>query len=74
MTDRRLLRRYLALVRHAQDLLEASYGGPASPAPAEAVTVIEELVAALEPARLGRTAEQTPRPSEIRLELAGWIH
>jgi hypothetical protein len=73
MTDRRLLRRYLALVHHAEDLLEQSLGDATCPAPAEAVAVIEELVITLEPT-VGRMPAHSPQPQDIRLTLAGWTH
>ena len=40
MDDRRKLRRYLALVHHAEDTLELSLQGPEGPAPAEAVAAL----------------------------------
>ncbi len=73
MNDRRVLRRYLALVHHAEELLETSLEGPASPAPAEAVSALEELVAALTPA-VARMREQAPDQGDIRRLLAGWVH
>lgn len=73
MNDRRLLRRYLALVHHAEYLLEQSLGDTTCPAPAEAVAVIEELVSALEPT-VGNMAVHPPQPQDIRLTLAGWTH
>jgi len=73
MNDRRLLRRYLALVHHAEDLLEQSLGDATCPAPAEAVAVIEDLVVALEPT-LGKMPVHSPQPQDVRLTLAGWTH
>ena len=74
MTDRRLLRRYLALVRHAEDLLEASLGECSGPPPAEAVAILEEFVAELEPALRRVRVEPGLEPRDLRLELAGWVH
>lgn len=73
MTDRRLLRRYLALVRHTAELLEECATADPAPAPAEAVALLEELTQALEP-----VVEQLPAqrldPEELRRTLAGWVH
>jgi len=73
MPHRRLLRRYLALVHHAETLLEASVGEVTVPVPAEAVVVIEDLVVRMKPA-VGRMQTRSPEPADIRAELAGWVH
>lgn len=73
MPHRRLLRRYLALVHHAEAVLEASLGEARGPAPAEAVAVIEDLVVELRP-QVGRMQARLPEPADIRTQLAGWVH
>jgi len=73
MNDRRMLRRYLALVRHAEDRLEASLGDDVAPPPAEAIVVIEDLVESLEPLARKMQAE-APRVKDVRETLAGWVH
>lgn len=73
MNDRRMLRRYLVMVSHAEEVLEASFGEEATPPPAEAVALIEDLVSALDPA-IRRMPAAAPRPQEIAETLAGWVH
>lgn len=73
MTDRRLLRRYLALVRHVDELLEETGREELMPAPAEAVAMLDDLTYVLAPIveKLPRT---TVSPEELRCQLAGWVH
>lgn len=73
MNDRRMLRRYLVMVSHAEEVLEASFGSDAVPPPAEAIALIEDLVTVLAPAARPPSAA-TPRPQEITESLAGWVH
>lgn len=73
MDDRRKLRRYLALVHHAEDALELSLQAPAVPAPAEAVAALEDIVRQAEPA-IERMNGGTVAPAEIERLLAGWVH
>jgi len=73
MTDRRLLRRYLALVRHTEELLDECAAADPMPAPAEAVALLEELAQALAPI-VDQLPEQRPDPEELRRMLAGWVH
>jgi hypothetical protein len=75
MTDRRLLRRYLALVRHADELFdECSETAPATvPVPAEAVALLDDLAATLEPV-VRAMPEPAFDPEEVRRQLAGWVH
>ncbi len=77
MTDRRLLRRYLALVRHADEPFDQcrASGGPAaaaSPA-AEVVAPLDELIDSLGPI-VESMAGPAPDPGELRRQLAGWVH
>ena len=73
MTDRRLLRRYLALVRHTEELLDECAAADPVPAPAEAVALLDELAQALKPV-VEQFPEQRPDPEELRRTLAGWVH
>jgi len=73
MNDRRMLRRYLIMVSHAEEVLEASFGNDVAPPPAEAIAVLEDLVSVLEPA-VRRMPGAAPRPQEIAETLAGWVH
>ena len=73
MDDRRTLRRYLALVHHAEDTLELSLQVPDGPAPAEAVAALDDLVGKVEPA-VEQMRAVTADPEEIRRLLAGWVH
>lgn len=73
MDDRRKLRRYFALVHHAEDTLEMSLRAPEGPAPAEAVAALDDLVRKIEPA-VEQMAGGTADPEEIRRLLAGWVH
>jgi len=77
MTDRRLLRRYLALVRHADELFDeysaSDDPAAAAPAPAEAAVLLDELTASLAPI-VESMAEPAPDPEELRRQLAGWVH
>ncbi|HMN66126.1 MAG TPA: hypothetical protein PKB08_14065 [Burkholderiaceae bacterium] len=75
MTDRRLLRRYLALVRHADELFdECGETAPATvPVPAEAVALLDDLAATLEPV-VRAMPEPAFDPEEVRRQLAGWVH
>lgn len=73
MNDRRMLRRYLVMVSHAEEVLEASFGDDAVPPPAEAIAVIEDLVLALGPV-VRRMPAAAPRPQDIAESLAGWVH
>ncbi|RPH67148.1 MAG: hypothetical protein EHM83_02235 [Burkholderiales bacterium] len=73
MTDRRLLRRYLALVRHAEELLEECCAGDPGPAPAEAVALLDDLVQALAPV-VDALPDPALDPEEVRRQLAGWVH
>ena len=75
MTDRRLLRRYLALVRHADELFdECSESEPATvPVPAEAVALLDDLAVSLEPV-VRAMPEAALDPEEVRRQLAGWVH
>ncbi len=73
MDDRRKLRRYLALVHHAEDALAMSLQAPEAPAPAEAVAALDDLVRDAEPAIAKMSAGVTD-PEEIRRVLAGWVH
>jgi hypothetical protein len=73
MDDRRKLRRYLALMHHAEEALEMSLQAPAAPAPAEAVAALDDLVSEAAPAvtQMGAGAAD---PEEVRRLLAGWVH
>lgn len=77
MTDRRLLRRYLALVRHADEPFDEcrASGGPAVAAPpaAKAVAPLDELIDSLGPI-VESMAGPAPDPEEVRRQLAGWVH
>ncbi len=73
MDDRRKLRRYLALVHHAEDTLELSLQVPETPAPAEAVAALDELVGTVEPV-VEQMRARAADPEEIRRVLAGWVH
>jgi len=73
MDDRRTLRRYLALVRHAEDALAMSLQAPEAPAPAEAAAALDDLVRENEPA-VAQTGTGAADPEEIRRLLAGWVH
>ncbi|MGD9944394.1 MAG: hypothetical protein AB7L76_23465 [Burkholderiaceae bacterium] len=73
MTDRRLLRRYLALVRHADDMLAERLAVIDAPAPAEAVALLEDLAVQLVPAVAAMPARVVDA-EEVRRELAGWVH
>lgn len=73
MNDRRMLRRYLVMVSHAEEVLEASFGNDAVPPPAEAIAVIEDLVLALGSV-VRRMPAAAPRPQDIAESLAGWVH
>ncbi|MBN9425612.1 MAG: hypothetical protein J0H09_03800 [Burkholderiales bacterium] len=73
MTDRRLLRRYLALVRHADDLLADRLSLVDAPAPAEAVALLEDLTVQITPV-VARMPARVADPEEVRRELAGWVH
>jgi len=75
MTDRRLLRRYLALVRHADELLDECSAAAAAmtPAPAEAVAVLDDPAASPGPI-VRATPDAAPDPGEVRRQLAGWVH
>lgn len=73
MDDRRKLRRYLALVHHAEDTLELSLQGPEGPAPAEAVAALEDLVGEVAPV-VEQMRARAADPEEIRRVLAGWVH
>ena len=73
MDDRRKLRRYLALVHHAEDTLELSLQAPDSPVPAEAVAALDDLVRKVEPA-VERMRAGAADPDEVRRWLAGWVH
>ena len=73
MDDRRKLRRYLALVHHAEDTLELSLQVPEGPAPAEAVAALEDLVGNVEPV-VEKMRARSADPEEIRRVLAGWVH
>jgi hypothetical protein len=70
-----MLRRYLMLTLHAEDLLHASLGDPTPPAPAEAVAVLDDLIVRLEPiVRTMPAATRQPRPLDIAETVAGWVH
>ena len=75
MTDRRLLRRYLALVRHADELFdECGEAEPATaPVPAEAVALLDDLTVSLEPV-VRAMPEPALDPEDVRRQLAGWVH
>lgn len=73
MTDRRLLRRYLALVRHIDELLEESACDDYMPAPAEAVAVLDDMTRMLAPI-VEKLPATTVNPEELRRQLAGWVH
>ena len=73
MDDRRRLRRYLALMHHAEDALELSLQAPEVPVPAEAVAALDDLVHCAEPG-VERMRSEPPDPEEIRRLLAGWVH
>lgn len=77
MTDRRLLRRYLALVRYAEELSDdcSASDDPAAavPPPAEAVAPLDELIDSLGPI-VESMAGPAPDPGELRRQLAGWVH
>jgi len=73
MDDRRKLRRYLALVHHAEDALAMSLQAPEAPAPAEAVAALDDLVRSAEPA-VAQMSAGASDPEEIRRLLAGWVH
>ncbi|MCO5101158.1 MAG: hypothetical protein M9885_09720 [Burkholderiaceae bacterium] len=73
MDDRRTLRRYLSLVRHAEDALAISLQAPEAPAPAEAVAALDDLVCETEPA-VAQMGADAADPEEIRRLLAGWVH
>ncbi len=75
MTDRRLLRRYLALVRHADEILDecGAEVACAAPAPAEAVAVLDDLASSLTPI-VEAMPEAAPDPIDLHRRLAGWVH
>jgi hypothetical protein len=73
MDDRRKLRRYLALVHHAEEALEMSLQAPAAPAPAEAVAALDDLVSEAAPA-VAQMDAGAADPEEVRRLLAGWVH
>ncbi|MCD6680968.1 MAG: hypothetical protein LT102_09990 [Burkholderiaceae bacterium] len=73
MDDRSRLRRYLALVHHAEEALELSLQAPERPAPAEAVAALDDLVGDIRPAMEQMTAAVAD-PEEVRRLLAGWVH
>lgn len=73
MDDRRKLRRYLALVHHAEDALEMSLQAPAAPAPAEAVAALDDLLRNVAPA-VAEMGAGAADPEEVRRLLAGWVH
>ncbi|MFO1300323.1 MAG: hypothetical protein U1F17_08075 [Burkholderiaceae bacterium] len=75
MTDRRLLRRYLALVRHADELFDECEESETAtvPVPAEAVALLDDLAASLEPV-VRAMPEPAFDPEEVRRHLAGWVH
>ena len=73
MDDRRKLRRYCALVHHAEDALELSLQAPERPAPAEAVAALDDLVRETGPV-VERMEARAADPDEIRRLLAGWVH
>lgn len=75
MTDHRLLRRYQAIVRNADELLDELGDGAvtADPAPAEAIALLDELSASLEPS-VRMMADTAPDPGEVLRQLAGWVH
>ncbi len=75
MNDPRLLRRYLSLVRRAEDVLDEceAAAATAAPVPAEAADLLENLVDALAPVASG-LQPSAPDPEEVRRQLAGWIH
>ena len=75
MTDRRLLRRYLSLVRHADELFDECCrpAAEAAPVPAEAAALLDDLAASLGPI-LQSMPEATPDPEDMRRQLAGWVH
>lgn len=73
MNDRRVLRRYLALVHHAEDVLEESLHAPEMPAPAEAAAELDELIGRLEPS-VSRMQAMAPEASDILQQFAGWVH
>lgn len=73
MNDRRVLRRYLALVHHAEDLLDDSLRVPETPPAAEAAAELESLVENVAPA-IARMTTTPPEPGDIREQFAGWVH
>ncbi|MCD6671479.1 MAG: hypothetical protein LT106_01365 [Burkholderiaceae bacterium] len=73
MDDRSRLRRYLALVHHAEETFELSLQAPERPAPAEAVAALDDLVDDIRPGIEQMTAGATD-PEEVRRLLAGWVH
>lgn len=73
MADRRLLRRYLSLVREAEDSLDEDTSAEATPVPAEAVAFLDGLSEALSPIA-PLLPDPLADPGEVRRVLAGWVH
>ena len=73
MTDRRLLRRYLALLQHAEEMLTESSAAEAVPVPPEAEALLDELTMALAPI-VSQFSGNKADPDEVRRLVAGWVH
>jgi hypothetical protein len=73
MTDRRLLRRYLALVQRADELFAERGTAEAVAVPVEAEALLDELTMALAPI-VSQFSGAKADPDEVRRLLAGWVH
>lgn len=74
MQDRRMLRRQLTLVLHAEDLLRASLDTSAAPSPPDASAVLGDLVRRLAPLVAAMpVASRQAQPDELADTVSGQI-